>query len=90
MAVPSQAPLQIGQRVVLIGKDTKGTVRYFGEPKFAPGKWVGVELDEATVKSQLFSEVILDRAKTMDLCRARFTFRAHQTTACLSSRHRSP
>lgn len=51
MAGAGQPPLQIGQRVMLIGKDTKGTVRYFGEPKFAPGKWVGVELDEPAVNS---------------------------------------
>ncbi len=38
---------QLGSRVsVTVDKiECKGTVRYFGTPKFAPGEWVGLQLD---------------------------------------------
>lgn len=41
----------LGQRVQLIGKSTKGTIRFIGDTKFAPGKWIGLELDEAEGKN---------------------------------------
>ena len=47
------AVLQIGQRVIVIGKNFKATVQYIGEPKFAPGKWIGIVLDEPQVYPHL-------------------------------------
>ena len=41
--------LKIGQRVMLIGKNYKGTVLFNGEPAFAPGIWIGVALDDPLV-----------------------------------------
>lgn len=43
--------LKVGQRVMIVGKNMKGTIQYIGEPKFAPGKWIGVELDEPQGKN---------------------------------------
>lgn len=37
-------PLTVGQRVRV--KDNYGTVRFIGKTKFAPGVWVGVELED--------------------------------------------
>ncbi|CAN3368281.1 hypothetical protein DICA3_F16402 [Diutina catenulata] len=41
--------MQIGDRVCVRGSN--GVVRFFGPTEFAPGKWVGVELDTATGKN---------------------------------------
>mmetsp|Transcript_29277 Transcript_29277/g.80340 ORF Transcript_29277/g.80340 Transcript_29277/m.80340 type:complete len:121 (+) Transcript_29277:647-1009(+) len=42
-AAPSRTSISLGQKVTWSGKT--GTVRYVGGVKFAPGEWVGVELD---------------------------------------------
>jgi dynactin complex subunit len=36
----------VGARVSVIGKGINGTIRFVGEAEFAPGKWIGLELDE--------------------------------------------
>ncbi|KAK1825907.1 CAP Gly-rich domain-containing protein, partial [Podospora conica] len=41
--------LEPGQRIVVSGA-RHGTVRYAGEAAFAPGDWVGVELDDYSAK----------------------------------------
>ncbi|KAL4714754.1 hypothetical protein ACJJTC_002613 [Scirpophaga incertulas] len=43
--------LILGQRVMVIGKDVKGSVAYVGHPTFATGKWIGVTLDEPKGKN---------------------------------------
>lgn len=43
--------LALGQRVIVIGKDVKGSVAYVGYPTFATGKWIGVTLDEPKGKN---------------------------------------
>ncbi|CAB3232227.1 unnamed protein product [Arctia plantaginis] len=43
--------LTLGQRVIVVGKDVKGSVAYVGYPTFATGKWIGVILDEAKGKN---------------------------------------
>ena len=40
-----------GTRVNVKDKGLHGTVRFFGNTDFAPGKWVGVELDEQQGKN---------------------------------------
>ena len=44
---PSQhhtSGVKVGARVLVSGGRT-GVVRYLGQPQFAPGDWVGIELD---------------------------------------------
>ncbi|KAM3956837.1 dynactin subunit 1 [Aphomia sociella] len=43
--------LRLGQRVIVVGKDVKGSVAYVGYPTFATGKWIGVILDEPKGKN---------------------------------------
>ncbi|KOX69877.1 Dynactin subunit 1 [Melipona quadrifasciata] len=51
---------KIGQRVEVPGKDCQGVIAYIGYPSFAPGKWIGVILDEpkgknnGTIKGQCY------------------------------------
>ncbi|XP_041989134.1 dynactin subunit 1 isoform X3 [Aricia agestis] len=47
----SDKGISIGQRVIVTGKDVKGTVAYLGHPTFATGKWIGVILDEPKGKN---------------------------------------
>lgn len=53
----------VGQRVEVTGKDVRGVVAFVGGALFAPGKWVGVVLDEAkgknngTVKGKSYFQV---------------------------------
>ncbi|KAJ0169858.1 hypothetical protein K1T71_014464 [Dendrolimus kikuchii] len=47
----SDKPLTLGQRVIVVGKDVKGSVAYVGYPTFATGKWIGVILDEPKGKN---------------------------------------
>lgn len=47
----SDKTLMMGQRVLVIGKDVKGSVSYVGQPTFASGKWIGVILDEPKGKN---------------------------------------
>ncbi|XP_049883167.1 dynactin subunit 1 isoform X4 [Pectinophora gossypiella] len=47
----SDKALTLGQRVMVVGKDVKGSVAYIGYPTFATGKWIGVILDESKGKN---------------------------------------
>lgn len=46
MATMGDKALILGQRVMVVGKEVKGSVAYVGYPTFASGKWVGIILDE--------------------------------------------
>ncbi|CAG8619074.1 19297_t:CDS:10, partial [Racocetra fulgida] len=49
MATPSTSDLEIGARCEVGGQS--GIIRYIGTTDFAPGKWVGVELDGPSGKN---------------------------------------
>lgn len=63
--------LTLGQRVIVIGKDVKGSVAYVGYPTFATGKWIGVILDEP-------------KGKNNGTVRGHAYFRVSMTIVCLS------
>nr|XP_032526015.1 dynactin subunit 1 isoform X10 [Danaus plexippus plexippus] len=47
----SDKNLTLGQRVMVIGKEVKGSIAYVGNPTFASGKWIGIILDEPKGKN---------------------------------------
>ncbi|XP_039762314.1 dynactin subunit 1 isoform X3 [Pararge aegeria] len=47
----SDRHLTLGQRVIVVGKEVKGSIAYVGYPTFATGKWIGIILDEAKGKN---------------------------------------
>ena len=44
-SVNDLVPLIVGTKVFTRDTNLEGTVRFYGEPQFAKGMWVGVELD---------------------------------------------
>ena len=51
MAEGSPDWIKLGSRAVIKDKGIEGTVRFIGGTEFAPGLWVGVELDESKGKN---------------------------------------
>lgn len=51
VSVNDMPPLKVGTRVVTRDTNLEGTVRFYGEPQFAKGTWVGVELDTENGKN---------------------------------------
>lgn len=51
--------LVVGARVVLVNREDQGlgTVRYVGISKFAPGNWIGVEMDRAGMSYTLMLNI---------------------------------
>ena len=43
--------LKVGSRALVKDKNLEGTVRFIGATSFAPGKWIGIELDDAKGKN---------------------------------------
>ena len=43
--------MRVGIRVLVKDKHLEGTIRFVGTALFAPGKWIGVVLDEAKGKN---------------------------------------
>ncbi len=48
----------LGARVNVVGKGVGGVVRFIGEADFAPGKWIGLELDEPKGKVWCVSQYV--------------------------------
>ena len=51
MAEGSKDELRVGSRVLVKDKGLEGYVRFVGTTLFAPGKWIGIELDEQKGKN---------------------------------------
>ncbi|KAL4236501.1 CAP-Gly domain-containing linker protein 4 [Mactra antiquata] len=49
-SISSLAEIEVGDRVIVAGQ-RKGTIKFVGETKFAPGVWYGIELDRAAGKN---------------------------------------
>lgn len=47
----SKEDFRVGNRVLVKDKGLEGAVKYAGNTLFAPGKWIGVELDESKGKN---------------------------------------
>ena len=45
VSINELVPLELGTKVTTKDTNLEGTVRFYGEPQFAKGVWVGVELD---------------------------------------------
>jgi len=43
--------IKVGRKVELTHKNTRGVIAYIGKTNFAPGKWIGVILDEPKGKN---------------------------------------
>lgn len=43
--------MKVGSRALVKDKNLEGTVRFIGTTTFAPGKWIGIELDDAKGKN---------------------------------------
>ncbi len=43
--------LKVGSRVLVKDKGLEGAVKYVGTTLFAPGKWIGIELDDTKGKN---------------------------------------
>lgn len=91
--------LTLGQRVIVSGKDVKGSVAYVGYPTFATGKWIGVILDEpkgknnGTVRGHAYFRVsdinialfmIKQVLKKIMLCRLHVKLAGKKKTLCRS------
>lgn len=49
-SISSLAEIEVGDRVIVAGQ-RKGTIKFVGDTKFAPGIWYGIELDKAAGKN---------------------------------------
>ena len=49
--MPAGASLKVGDRVKFKDDGYAGTIRYKGEPAFAKGQWIGVEMDAENGKN---------------------------------------
>lgn len=47
----AEGEFRVGSKVLVKDKGLEGTVKYIGTTLFAPGKWMGVELDESKGKN---------------------------------------
>lgn len=58
--------LRRGLRVLVKDKNLEGTIRFYGHTEFAPGKWVGVELDDPKGKNNgtVKDKVLITRGRS--------------------------